>query len=77
MKIRLTTWALLTGIVIIVGPALLGFSPSWIWYVLALIGIVLISIAGYDAKAEMLGLGCPGEELIVSFFDHLKKLKWW
>lgn len=77
MKIKLTTISLFVGAILILGPAIFNFSPSWWWYFFSMIGAVLVCIAGYDARADMSGLGTPGEDLLMSALRRLKKLKWW
>jgi hypothetical protein len=53
------------GLVLIFGPVVLEIHINrWIYYLMILVGVVLISIAGYNAQARALGQGEPGEELL-------------
>ena len=74
MKVKLTTISLFVGAALILGPALLDFPPNWIWYFFALVGTVLVCIAGYDARADMSGLGTPGEDFLVEVINRIRKL---
>ncbi len=53
------------GLVLIFGPVVLEIHINrWIYYLMILVGVVLVSIAGYNAQARALGQGEPGEELL-------------
>lgn len=57
--------ALHIGLLLIFGPVVLDISINrWAYYLMILVGGVLISIAGYNAQARATGLGEPGEELL-------------
>jgi hypothetical protein len=57
--------ALHIGLLLIWGPVVLGISINrWVYYLMVLVGGVLISIAGYNAQARAVGRGEPGEELL-------------
>ena len=57
--------AIHTGLVLIFGPVVLEIDINqWVYYLMILIGVVLVSIAGYNAQARGLGQGEPGEELL-------------
>lgn len=73
MKIRKTDLALMVGAVLIAGPLLMGWSLGMAWYIGALLGVVLASIAGYDAQARMLKMGSPGEDLLQRFWAIVKQ----
>lgn len=53
------------GLVLIFGPVVLEIHINrWIYYLMILVGVVLVSIAGYNAQARALGQGEPGEDLL-------------
>lgn len=57
--------ALHVGLVLIFGPVILEIQINrWIYYLMILVGVVLVSIAGYNAQARAVGMGEPGEELL-------------
>lgn len=57
--------ALHVGLVLIFGPVVLDIQINrWIYYLMILVGVVLVSIAGYNAQARAVGMGEPGEELL-------------
>ena len=74
MKFRKTDVALLFGVVMIAGPILLEWSLGLGWYRGALIGVILVSIAGYDAQARLLKMGTPGEDLLERLWAKLRKI---
>jgi hypothetical protein len=62
---KLTDVGYLIGLVLILGPVLLDVSINrWLYYVMILVGTVLVSIAGYNAQAKAVGMGETGEELL-------------
>ncbi|MDO9358334.1 MAG: hypothetical protein Q7T70_04990 [Polaromonas sp.] len=74
MKFRKTDVALLFGVVMIAGPIFLEWSLGLGWYIGALIGVILVSIAGYDAQARLLKMGAPGEDLLERLWAKLRKI---
>lgn len=55
----------LVGVSLILGPAIFEINLNkWIYYLMLLVGAILVSIAGYNAQARALGQGEPGEELL-------------
>ena len=55
----------LVGASLILGPAIFEINLNkWIYYLMLLVGAILVSIAGYNAQARALGQGEPGEELL-------------
>lgn len=74
MKIKLTTLARVVGIAMCLGPWLFLEEPGKYWYWTSLLGAVLASIAGYNSQAKMMGMGEPGEELLRSWLNRIKKL---
>jgi len=73
MKFRMTDLALIIGVSLIAGPLVMGWPLGVVWYIGALIGVVLVSIAGYDAQARMLKMGAPGEDLLQKFWAVFKQ----
>lgn len=73
MKFKKTDLALILGVVLIAGPLLLDWPLGVAWYTGALVGVVLVSIAGYDAQARMLKMGMPGEDLLQSIWDFFRR----
>lgn len=73
MKIRKTDLALMVGVALIAGPLLLGWPLGVAWYIGALLGVILVSLAGYDAQARMLKMGTPGEDLLQKLWDNFKR----
>lgn len=51
MKLRLTDLAVITGVMLIIGPWLFKIPVNYFVYFGYLVGTVLLSIAGYDAQA--------------------------
>jgi hypothetical protein len=72
MKLRLTDFASIVGISLILGPWLFDLRAGGLVYFGYLVGTVLLAIAGYDAQAHMLGQGNPGEKLLQSGLNWLK-----
>lgn len=70
---KLTTIALLVGIVTGLFPWLYIDEPSWGWYLVSLAGGVLVAIAGFDSQAKLLGMQEPGEDLLRSWAKWLQK----
>jgi hypothetical protein len=72
MKTKLTTVALYVGLAMGLGPWVLLETPSsgWVW--VSIFGGVLVSIAGYDAKASMVGMDEPGEKLLQGWWKWVK-----
>lgn len=73
MKIKFTNLALTVGISLALGPWIFIESPSRYWVWISIAGLVLASIAGYNAQAGMIGLGEPGEDLLRSWWIAVKK----
>lgn len=73
MKVKLTTLALIIGLILGLGPWIFIEQPSRFWVWISLVGVVLASIAGYNAQAGMIGLGEPGEDLLQSWWKSIKK----
>ena len=67
MKFRKTDFAFIAGVSLIVGPIVFGWPVGVVWYLGAIVGVVLLALAGYDAQARMLKMGSPGED----FLDRL------
>lgn len=62
---KLTDVGYLIGLGLIVGPVLTDVSINrWLYYVMILVGAVLVSIAGYNAQAKAVGMGETGEQLL-------------
>jgi hypothetical protein len=74
MKLRLTDLAVITGVMLIIGPWLFKIPVNFFVYFGYLVGTVLLSIAGYDAQARMLKRGHPGEDLLQSAWIWIKSL---
>lgn len=74
MKSYLTDLVLIIGLMLVFYPWLFGVPIGWVWYCLALFGLILVGIVGYDAQAGMWGLGHPGEKMLRTWFDKAKKL---
>ena len=70
---KLTSLALSLGVALALGPWIFIDNPSRLWLCVSIAGLVLASIAGYNAQAGMIGLGEPGEELLQSWLSALKK----
>ena len=73
MNFRKTDVALIVGVTLIAAPILLEWKLGIGWYLGALLGVVLVSIAGYDAQARMLKMGTPGEDLLDRLWEKLRK----
>jgi len=70
---KITDVAFLIGSSLIFGPAVFEISINkWIYYLMILAGVVLVSIAGYNAQARALGQGEPGEELLQQAWRWLR-----
>ena len=63
----------MVGVALIAGPLLLGWPLGVAWYIGALLGVILVSLAGYDAQARMLKMGTPGEDLLQKLWDNFKR----
>lgn len=63
---RLTTIALIFGLVAGLFPWFFVDDPSWFWYFVSLGGGILVAIAGFDSQARLLGMGEPGESILQS-----------
>lgn len=72
MKLRLTNFAWIVGVLLILGPWLLDLHVGGFVYFGYLVGTILLAISGYDAQAHMLGQGNPGEKLLQSGLNWLK-----
>lgn len=64
MRPKFTTLVFFVGLGLGLGPWLLLEEPNIWWYIPSVLGGVLVAIAGYDAQAQMIGQGEPGEELL-------------
>ena len=73
MKVKLTAIALTVGLSLALGPWIFIDHPSRIWLWTSISGLLLASIAGYDAQAGVIGLGEPGEDLLQSWWRVVKK----
>lgn len=73
MKFKKADGALLIGLALIFGPWLADISLGMWWYPMALVGLVLIGIAGYGSQMKMLGQGDTGEELLDEIWTWIKK----
>lgn len=76
MKFRLTDVCFVVGAGLILGPLYIDFFRKisfFVAYTCFLLGGVLTSIASYDALAQMIGNGNPGEDLLQSGYQKLKK----
>lgn len=74
MKVKLTDLSLVLGLLLVFGPFIFEIDLSpWLYYCLAVLGVVLASISGYNAQASMTGLGEPGEDLLQSWLARIKK----
>ena len=73
MTIKLTSIALVVGLSLGLGPWIFIEKPESYWIWISMFGAVLVSIAGYNAQAGMIGLGEPGEELLQSCWAWVKK----
>ena len=73
MKVKLTAIALTVGLSLALGPWIFIDHPSRIWLWISISGLLLASVAGYDAQAGMIGLGEPGEDLLQSWWRVVKK----
>jgi hypothetical protein len=67
---KLITITLILGCALLFGPWYLFNQPSQGSIFLSILGFVLISIVGYNAQANMTGLGEPGEAMLQ------KALRW-
>jgi hypothetical protein len=61
---KLITITLILGCALLFGPWYLFDQPSQGSIFLSILGFVLISIVGYNAQANMTGLGEPGEDML-------------
>lgn len=73
MKFKLSTVALTIGLSMALGPWIFIDAPSKNWFWVSVAGVLLASIAGYNAQAGMIGLGEPGEDLLQSWWRAVKK----
>ena len=60
------------GLCLGLGPWVLLDQPSIWWYPVSLFGALAVSFVGYDAKASMVGMGEPGEELLQAWWEWVK-----
>ena len=72
MKSQLTTFALIIGLVLGLGPWMLFEKPSYWWYPISVVGGLLVTIAGLGAQMEQLGQGNTGEKFLQTVFLWVK-----
>lgn len=73
MRVKYVTVALIVGISMSLGPWILIDKPSKNWFWFSVLGMLLASVAGYNAQAGMIGLGEPGEDLLQSWWKAIKE----
>lgn len=72
MKINRTSYALVCGLAMGLGPWIFLENPSPWWLPISLFGGGLVAIVGYGAQMAQLGQGDTGEELLDEITTVLK-----
>jgi hypothetical protein len=71
MKTKFSLIALAVGLALGLGPWCLLSNPSPWWYLVSMIGLVLVCTAGMGAQMDQMGQGDTGEKLLRSMWHRL------